>query len=44
MEPRISVLFVCCLFFLIGTLVTFIMDIRLSLHALKMDLTRHREP
>jgi uncharacterized membrane protein YqjE len=40
----ISVLFVCCLLFLIGTLVTFIMDIRLSLHALKLELTRHPQP
>jgi Cu/Ag efflux pump CusA len=34
----ISLLFICCLVSLIISLVTFIMDIRLSLLALKMEL------
>ncbi len=40
----ISVLFVGCLLFVIGTLITFILDIRLSLRALKLELTRRPEP
>jgi hypothetical protein len=40
----ISVFFVCCLLSLVVSLITFIMDIRLSLHALKMELTRQPQP
>jgi CBS domain containing-hemolysin-like protein len=40
----ISVIFVCCLISLVVSLITFIMDIRLSLKALKMELTRTSEP
>ncbi len=36
----ISGFFVACLVFLVASLVTFIMDIRLSLKALKLELTR----
>ncbi|HEY3853039.1 MAG TPA: DUF2721 domain-containing protein [Verrucomicrobiae bacterium] len=36
----ISLLFVCCLVTLVISLVTFIMDIRLSLNALKVELAR----
>jgi hypothetical protein len=39
----ISVFFVCCMVSLVVSLVTFIMDIRLSLHALKVELTRPLE-
>ena len=34
----ISLLFMCCLGSLIGSLIAFIMDIRLSLKALKMEM------
>jgi hypothetical protein len=34
----ISVLFICCLVSLIASLIAFIMDIRLSLLALKLEL------
>ena len=34
----ISLLFICCLLSLIASLVTFIMDLRLSLKALKLEL------
>jgi hypothetical protein len=37
----ISLIFIACLGSLIVSLVTFIMDIRLSLKALKLELTRH---
>ena len=42
----IGVFFVCCLVSLIGSLVTFVLDIRLSLKALKLELTRaaQRQP
>ena len=36
----VSLLFICCLAALIGSLVMFIMDIRLSLKALKLELGR----
>jgi hypothetical protein len=36
----IGLFFVCCLLALVGSLVTFIMDIRLSLAALKLELDR----
>jgi hypothetical protein len=36
----ISLFFVCCLVFLVVSLVTFIMDIRLSLKALKLEMSR----
>jgi hypothetical protein len=36
----ISLFFVCCLASLVASLITFIMDIRLSLKALKLELTR----
>jgi uncharacterized membrane protein YqjE len=36
----ISLFFVCCLVSLVASLVAFIMDIRLSLNALKLELTR----
>jgi uncharacterized protein DUF2721 len=39
----ISLFFVCCLISLVVALTTFIMDIRLSLHALKLELTRQPE-
>ncbi|HWC61666.1 MAG TPA: DUF2721 domain-containing protein, partial [Verrucomicrobiae bacterium] len=34
----IAVLFICCLVSLIASLIAFIMDIRLSLQALKMEM------
>jgi hypothetical protein len=40
----ICLLFICCLVSLVVSLLTFIMDIRLSLQALKMELTRPPEP
>jgi CBS domain containing-hemolysin-like protein len=36
----ISLIFICCLVSLVASLITFIMDIRLSLKALKVELTR----
>jgi hypothetical protein len=39
----ISLFFICCLVSLVVSLITFIMDIRLSLHALKLELTRPPE-
>lgn len=36
----VSTFFICCLVSLVMSLITFIMDIRLSLHALKVELTR----
>ena len=39
----ISLLFICCLLSLIVSLIAFIMDIRLSLQALKMEL-EHEDP
>jgi Na+/melibiose symporter-like transporter len=39
----ISLFFVGCLISLVASLITFIMDIRLSLHALKLELTRQPE-
>jgi hypothetical protein len=39
----ISLLFVCCLVTLVISLITFIMDIRLSLRALKVELARPHE-
>ncbi len=39
----ISLLFVCCLVTLVISLITFIMDIRLSLRALKVELARVHE-
>lgn len=36
----ISLFFISCLVSLVGSLITFIMDIRLSLKALKLELTR----
>jgi len=39
----ISLIFICCLVSLVASLVTFIMDIRLSLKALKVELTRPPE-
>jgi len=39
----ISLFFIGCLLSLVVSLITFIMDIRLSLHALKMELTRPPE-
>ncbi len=38
----VSLLFICCLTSLIGSLVMFIMDIRLSLRALKLELGREK--
>jgi len=43
-SAAISMFFVCCLLTLVGSLITFIMDIRLSLSALKMELTNRTEP
>jgi hypothetical protein len=40
----VSVFFVCCLVSLVVSLVTFIMDIRLSLQALKVELARQPAP
>jgi hypothetical protein len=40
----ITLFFVCCLGSLVVSLVTFIMDIRLSLNALKVELARRRLP
>jgi hypothetical protein len=37
-SPAISLLFICCLSSLIGSLIAFIRDIQLSLHALKLEL------
>ena len=42
MAVSISVLFICCLASLIASLVAFIMDIRLSLKALKLELGDER--
>ena len=42
--PLISLLFVCCLVSLVVSLITFIMDIRLSLRALKVELARAEKP
>jgi CBS domain containing-hemolysin-like protein len=39
----ISLIFICCLVSLVVSLITFIMDIRLSLKALKLELTRQPE-
>jgi hypothetical protein len=39
----ISLFFIGCLVSLVASLITFIMDIRLSLHALKLELTRPPE-
>jgi len=39
----ISLMFICCLTCLIGSLIAFIMDIRLSLKALKLELG-HEHP
>jgi hypothetical protein len=39
----ITLIFVCCLISLVGALITFIMDIRLSLKALKLELARPPE-
>jgi hypothetical protein len=39
----ISLIFICCLISLVVSLITFIMDIRLSLKALKLELTRPPE-
>jgi hypothetical protein len=40
----ISMFFICCLVSLVVSLVTFIMDIRLSLRALKVELGRQPGP
>jgi multidrug efflux pump subunit AcrB len=39
-----SVIFIACMVSLIASLVAFIRDINLSLHALKLELESHREP
>jgi CBS domain containing-hemolysin-like protein len=39
----ISLIFICCLATLVASLITYIMDIRLSLKALKVELTRPPE-
>ena len=39
----ISLIFICCLISLVVSLITFIMDIRLSLKALKLELSRPPE-
>ncbi|MFO1487098.1 MAG: DUF2721 domain-containing protein [Verrucomicrobiota bacterium] len=40
----ISLIFICCLTSLIGSLVAFIMDIQLSLKALKLELGHEAQP
>ncbi len=39
----ISLIFICCLASLVMSLITFIMDIHLSLKALKLELAREPE-